>query len=723
VAAIAAEAVPIIVRGDVMPTLTPEPQTAHPRPRRRRLWSTVENVVLDVLAVAGLVCIALTICAFVFHYSLIMFKTGSMAPTIPQGSLALVHKVPATDIEVGDIVTVDRPGERPVTHRVIEIHPQTGGEVLIAMRGDANPNPDPGMYRVTEVREVVWHAPGLAAKVVWLSDPRVLGGITIAASGLVLWAFWPRRDERDDGERAPEGVLHDDRHGTRAAAQDRRDRHRRRRRGRSRGRGTGVLAAWQMPVWGSATFGVDPDYIPVGYARGISSAGTLDRQITSATFDGTAAVRDDTDPGTDDTGWQQFSSSGVAGLFSIESTGTSCASYYADDGTTCVAGADGAANSSAQVRDLRIRNTAISSSNAVETSGTFAASAVCPLDGSAPQAGDLTAGTLVIGGTSVAIPAPNSSTTFDIRDGTRRYTGTLDYVRDSDAQSAVTKLRLYVEERLILTHEWTLDMDLIRTDCGIGVAPTSVLGGGTGIAAAPETDGAGNGDAATEDEQAVPGEETDRTAPEDESTVDTAPTAVQVGQRFPLTTTDGTDLGSATIHEIAREDDGTVAVRMTVATSEESGDRRLGSITARDFRCLTPDGMRTVASRSSERPAFPSVFEPGSEYTGWVTFEAAADATRAVWMPDGTTGWVFDLPAVPDGEAPPSEPGVTEPPEVTEPPAVTEPGMPETPAPAPESTPDVTEPEESAPGVSSPGTTEPDTDTATGEEEQTGNTE
>lgn len=152
--------------------------------------------------------------------------------------------------------------------------------------------------------------------------------------------------------------------------------------------GTGVRAAWQMPVWGSATFGVDPDYIPVGYARGISSAGTLDRQITSATFDGTAAVRDDTDPGTDDTGWQQFSSSGVAGLFSIESTGTSCASYYADDGTTCVAGADGAADSSAQVRDLRIRNTAISSSNAVETSGTFAASAVCPLDGSAPQAGD-----------------------------------------------------------------------------------------------------------------------------------------------------------------------------------------------------------------------------------------------------------------------------------------------------------------------------------------------
>lgn len=60
------------------------------------------------------------------------------------------------------------------------------------MKGDANPNPDPGMYRVAEVREVVWHAPGLAKGVVWLANPHVLGTITICASLLVLWAFWPR---------------------------------------------------------------------------------------------------------------------------------------------------------------------------------------------------------------------------------------------------------------------------------------------------------------------------------------------------------------------------------------------------------------------------------------------------------------------------------------------------------------------------------------------------
>ncbi|QNG20198.1 signal peptidase I [Rhodococcus triatomae] len=169
-------------------------------PLRRSRWAVVENVVLNVLAAAGVVCIAAVICAVVFNYSLIMFKTGSMSPTIPQGSLALVREIPATDVQVGDVITVDRPGQLPVSHRVIEVHPQTGGEVLVAMQGDDNPNPDPGMYRVSTVREVVWHVPGLARGVVWLSDPRVLASLTIAAAGLVLWAFWPRRDETAEAE-------------------------------------------------------------------------------------------------------------------------------------------------------------------------------------------------------------------------------------------------------------------------------------------------------------------------------------------------------------------------------------------------------------------------------------------------------------------------------------------------------------------------------------------
>lgn len=177
----------------------------------KTVWSRIGDWVLNILAAAGVLCIILVIAAFIGNYSLIMFKTGSMTPTIPQGSLALVKEIPASEIRVGDVVTVERPGELPVTHRVIEYYPQTGGEALIAMQGDANPNPDGGMYRVTEVRKVIGHVPGLARGVVWLSNPFVLGGITLSAALLVLWAFWPRepkstrrKDDPTTADRQPD---------------------------------------------------------------------------------------------------------------------------------------------------------------------------------------------------------------------------------------------------------------------------------------------------------------------------------------------------------------------------------------------------------------------------------------------------------------------------------------------------------------------------------------
>ncbi|MDC3728680.1 signal peptidase I [Rhodococcus sp. Rp3] len=149
-------------------------------------------------------CIALVIAAFFFNISLILFKTGSMAPTIPQGSMSVVQRISADDIEVGDVVTVDREaGELPVTHRVIAVHPQRPGEALIEMQGDANPNPDPGPYRVTEVRKVLWSVPGAASVIVWFSDPLILAGLTLGAALLVLWAFWPRKGEFESASTAP----------------------------------------------------------------------------------------------------------------------------------------------------------------------------------------------------------------------------------------------------------------------------------------------------------------------------------------------------------------------------------------------------------------------------------------------------------------------------------------------------------------------------------------
>ncbi|WP_232719132.1 signal peptidase I [Gordonia metallireducens] len=185
--------VPLPPATDSTPTESLSVESHSARPGTRSLGSRLVDWALNILAVFGVLCIALTVLAFVGNYTIIMFKTGSMDPTIPQGSIAVVHEIPATEVKVGDIITVDRGvGLKPITHRAIAVQQLGGGEALIEMQGDANPNPDPEPYRVSQVRKVVWHAPGLAKQIVWLSNPYVLGAITLGAALLVLWAFWPK---------------------------------------------------------------------------------------------------------------------------------------------------------------------------------------------------------------------------------------------------------------------------------------------------------------------------------------------------------------------------------------------------------------------------------------------------------------------------------------------------------------------------------------------------
>lgn len=169
--------------------------TEQQRPRRS-VASIVGSTLLNIAAVGGVICIVLVILAYCFNITLIMFKTGSMSPTIPTGSLALVREVPASDIAIGDVVTVDRPGKLPVTHRVTSVSAAPGSEDgtqrTITLKGDANLSEDPSPYVVTTVRIVLASVPGLAYVIIWFSNPWVLAGLTLSCSILVMWAFWPR---------------------------------------------------------------------------------------------------------------------------------------------------------------------------------------------------------------------------------------------------------------------------------------------------------------------------------------------------------------------------------------------------------------------------------------------------------------------------------------------------------------------------------------------------
>lgn len=172
------------------PAMAPAP--AVPR-RRGGIGRMLGDLGLWIAAAAGVVCIVLVILAMTAQITLIMFRTGSMSPTIPAGSVAVVQRVDAAQVEVGDVVTVDREDELPVTHRVTSVERGASeSERIITMRGDANATDDPFPYTVTSVRTVLFSIPGIANVIVGMGDPWVLGGLTAGATLLVIWAFWPR---------------------------------------------------------------------------------------------------------------------------------------------------------------------------------------------------------------------------------------------------------------------------------------------------------------------------------------------------------------------------------------------------------------------------------------------------------------------------------------------------------------------------------------------------
>ena len=70
-----------------------------------------------------------------------LIASGSMTPAMLVGDVAVTRRVPAEEIEVGDVIRY-RDGSFSTLHRVVEI--QTGaGEITFITRGDTNDRSDP----------------------------------------------------------------------------------------------------------------------------------------------------------------------------------------------------------------------------------------------------------------------------------------------------------------------------------------------------------------------------------------------------------------------------------------------------------------------------------------------------------------------------------------------------------------------------------------------------
>lgn len=171
------------------------------RPRGRRA-DRIRDGLIGVLAVIGTLTVAWIAVSWLLGLSVIVFVTGSMAPSMPTGAAAVVHQVPAAELIVGDVVTVTRPGSTtPVTHRIIDIAevPHEPDARSLTLQGDANQVADTARYVVTKADRVIASAPSVGRVVIWLKDPVVMVCLSFFVAGAIVWAFWPsvRRDGRD----------------------------------------------------------------------------------------------------------------------------------------------------------------------------------------------------------------------------------------------------------------------------------------------------------------------------------------------------------------------------------------------------------------------------------------------------------------------------------------------------------------------------------------------
>ena len=130
---------------------------------RRALRVTGTAALSLVVALIAAALAVLIVIPRATHGSAMNVLTGSMSPTIPTGSIAVVRPVDPATLHVGDVATYQKSPDNPalITHRIVAIRMKQGREAFI-FKGDANRGPDVEPVPADAIRGKVWfHVPYL----------------------------------------------------------------------------------------------------------------------------------------------------------------------------------------------------------------------------------------------------------------------------------------------------------------------------------------------------------------------------------------------------------------------------------------------------------------------------------------------------------------------------------------------------------------------------------
>lgn len=161
---------------------SPETRAERRKRRLRAMFSlrAVREVVLTVGAVLGVLCLVSGAAAVAFDIKPVVFQSGSMSPAVDTGALGISRTVPASELAVGDIVTVRTGTGVRVTHRIKDIS-LSGKKATLVLKGDANGVADDKVYVVKSAPRLMFDIPMAGYVVSFISGP-----IGIFAGGLLV---------------------------------------------------------------------------------------------------------------------------------------------------------------------------------------------------------------------------------------------------------------------------------------------------------------------------------------------------------------------------------------------------------------------------------------------------------------------------------------------------------------------------------------------------------
>ena len=163
-----------------------------------RMSQVASRVSLIALALA----VTLLGAAWLANWKLDMIATGSMAPTAPTNSLAVVSPVSAQDVQRLDVIAFHDPQTaKEIVHRVVKVVHAPGGQLFFQTQGDANATPDERLVSSTRViGRMRWDIPKIGGLVGGLRPPL---GYVVLIPPLLYFVLGELSDQRKKRVMAP----------------------------------------------------------------------------------------------------------------------------------------------------------------------------------------------------------------------------------------------------------------------------------------------------------------------------------------------------------------------------------------------------------------------------------------------------------------------------------------------------------------------------------------